>query len=157
MESSAFLPIFSKFNLALSKKFKGTFSADTSPSKLKTGEFFIINTDVSTGFGIHWLCVYKASSKKLQIFNSLGSPENARQLYQTIGFKIPGISVLHFNSTQVQSSNTHTCGLFCVYFLIHRLHNLDLSFDELLNDIFEESTSLNEEKVKLFCTEILNV
>ena len=35
------------------------------------------------------------------------------------------------------------------------MHNLDLSFEEILHDIFEEKTKINEEKVVLFCEEIL--
>jgi len=156
MESSAFLPIFLNFSPVISKKYKGTFSADNSPSRLKVNEFFIINTDISTGFGIHWLCVLKVSTKKLEIFNSLGSSNEARKLYEKIGLRIPGISIIRFNSTQVQSSETQTCGLFCVFFLIQRIHNMDLSFDEFLNDIFDEDVNSNEHKVTSFYKDILN-
>jgi hypothetical protein len=39
--------------------------------------------------------------------------------------------------------------------VFERMHNLDLSLEELLEDIFEETPSINEEKVKQFCENLL--
>ncbi len=35
------------------------------------------------------------------------------------------------------------------------MFNLDLPFDELLEDIFSDNNDLNETRVKLFCEQIL--
>ena len=42
-----------------------------------------------------------------------------------------------------------------LYFLFERLFNLDLTFDELLEDIFENNIDENEKKVTEFCQNIL--
>ena len=35
------------------------------------------------------------------------------------------------------------------------MHNLDLSFEELLEDIFSDNEDVNESKVSSFCDQIL--
>ena len=60
------------------------------------------------------------------------------------------INKIKFNVTQVQSSLSDTCGLFVLYFLIHRFHNQDLSFTDLVNDIFVKDVEKNESLVRNF-------
>jgi hypothetical protein len=66
-----------------------------------------------------------------------------------------GIKTLEFNETAFQSDNSDSCGLFVLYFIFERLHNFDLTFKTLLEEIFEESISINEERVAKFCESIL--
>jgi hypothetical protein len=40
--------------------------------------------------------------------------------------------------------------------MLFRMFNLDLNYDEILEDIFTENIVQNEEKVKKFCADILN-
>lgn len=154
METAEFRPIFAKFGSAVNKLYKGSYSSDNTPSSLKIREFFICNTDDSSGIGRHWMSVVKVSQNEIEIFNSLGADSEAKRLYEQIGLKLPNITKIHFNQTQVQSSSTATCGRFCIYFLIERTYNFDMDFDELLNDIFVESTEENEEKVATFFREM---
>lgn len=56
-----------------------------------------------------------------------------------------------FNETAFQESESDTCGLFALYFAIERMHNLDLSFEEILHDLFKTDKSHNEKKVQEFC------
>ena len=67
--------------------------------------------------------------------------------------KQKGIEQIKFNVTQVQSSESDTCGLFVLYFLIQRYHNKDLSFNEFMNEIFVFSQSENEKLVNTFATD----
>jgi hypothetical protein len=69
--------------------------------------------------------------------------------------KFKGIKTLEVNETAFQSDNSESCGLFVLYFLFERVHNFDLTFKVLLEDIFEENTSLNELKVIEFCKDLL--
>ena len=74
--------------------------------------------------------------------------KNNLQLY----CKFRGIKEIEFNETQFQSDFSDTCGLFTIYFIIERMFNLDLSFEELLFEIFDtENLDENEMKVKEFC------
>lgn len=150
MESSEFRPIFAKFSQTLNKLYKGSYSCDNTPNSLRNREFFIINTDSSAGLGRHWLCLVKISKQKVEIFNSLGTDDEAKQLYNNVCLKLPYVREAKFNLTQVQSSNTSTCGRFCIYFLIQRIFNFDIEFDELVNELFSDKTTENEERVEQF-------
>ena len=62
MESSEFSLFFSKFPGFL-KLFDGVYSFDKIPTQLKLNHFIICNTDVSSGEGKHWFCLYRSNKK----------------------------------------------------------------------------------------------
>ena len=148
MESPEFSEKLSNFP-EIKKYFEGIFSADNLPKKIKKNCFIICNTDVSTGPGKHWYCIVKLSSTILQCFDSLGI-DNTKKNFIVSNLKQKGIEQIKFNVTQVQSSESDTCGLFVLYFLIQRYHNKDLSFNELMNEIFVLSQTENEKLVNSF-------
>ena len=148
MESPEFSEKLSNFP-EIKKYFEGIFSADNLPKKIKKNCFIICNTDVSTGPGKHWYCIVKLSSTILQCFDSLGI-DNTKKNFIVSNLKQKGIEQIKFNVTQVQSSESDTCGLFVLYFLIQRYHNKDLSFNELMNEIFVLSQTENEKLVNNF-------
>ena len=53
----------------LGSRFKGTYSVDTVPIQ-KSG-MFIVNTDLSTGPGVHWVSVF-STAKNVYVFDSFG-------------------------------------------------------------------------------------
>ncbi len=59
---------------------------------------------------------------------------------------------LMVNTTALQPQESLLCGEFCIYFIVHRLFNADLEFDEFLNTMFTEDVNHNEDKVKEFMT-----
>lgn len=153
METSEFAPIFLKYK-SLHNLYKGSFSCDKTPTFLKTREFFICNTDTSDKPGRHWICFFKVSKTKIEVFNSLGANYEDKELYKKVCNKLSTITKVQFNVTQVQSSSSATCGHFCVYFVFKRAFNFDLSFDELLNDIFTDDLSENENRVSTFFSKL---
>lgn len=133
----------------LEKCFAGIYSSDTIPKNIKKNSFIICNTDTAQGRGIHWYCVLKIDPLALECFDSLGI-KNEKKEFLKKKFHFRNIDRIKFNTTQVQSSLSDTCGYFVLYFLIHRFHNKDLSFSEILNEIFVSSVEENENKVKDF-------
>ena len=129
--------------------FKGVFSINTLPTKLSTPSFLVCNFDTDVNPGSHWFCLFKNTKTKLDCFYSLGLNSEKLELIQKY-CKIEFATKITFNETQVQSNLTSTCGNFVLYFAFQRLHNLDLQFDELLNEIFEENIDNNEVKVANF-------
>ncbi len=138
----------------LNKHFLGIFSINTLPKTIKRNSFLICNTDTSNGLGKHWLCFSKTSSNCIECFDSLGINEHKKDLLNTY-CKFKNALKIEFNETQFQDSNSSTCGLFVIYFAIQRFHNLDLEFDELLEEIFVLKTEKNEIRVKTFLNEFL--
>jgi hypothetical protein len=137
----------------LKKHFKGIFSIDTLPKFLKFRHFLICNTDISTGSGLHWFVLIRNSKYGIECFDSLGISSNKKEQLEK-HCKFRGIKELEFNETQFQLSDSDTCGLFAIFYIFQRMHNLDMSFEEILEDIFNDSKIKNEEIVQQFCSNI---
>jgi hypothetical protein len=153
MQSSEFQKYFDS-SPVLKNHFIGVFSIDTLPKVIKYRKFCICNTDVQSGNGKHWICFVRTCKNSIELFDSLGIDDEKKSLISRFcKFKVNEIV---FNETQFQANFTSTCGLFVLYFIFERLFNLDFSFDEILNDIFDEDLMKNEEKVTQFCENILN-
>lgn len=151
MQSSDFLNYFEKFPF-LKQHFNGIYSIDTLPTKLPIKHFLICNTDFQKGEGIHWFCCVKTSSKFIEVFDSLGLNEIKQEKLKEFCKFQP--KTLHFNLNSFQSNSSSSCGQFCVYFIINRMFNLDLTFEELLNEIFTDDINQNEKTVIEFCKDL---
>ena len=154
MESSEFSICFAKFPI-ISKLFHGTCSIDTIPKTLKVRHFLICNTDLSSGNGKHWFCLLRTSRVEIECFDSLGITDEKKKIIVE-ALKIRGVQKLKLNRSPVQLPTTSTCGKFCVMFILERMHNFDMDFDELLNGIFSDDCSDNELALENFFNEIVN-
>ena len=133
----------------IQKRFQGIYSSDNLPKQIKKNSFIICNTDTSKGYGKHWYCIIKFEPSVLECFDSLGIDE-VKKKFLSDHFHLRHVSKIKFNVSQVQSSSSSTCGKFVLFFLINRFHNKDLNFSDLLNEIFTNSQSENEQKVESF-------
>jgi len=128
--------------------FCGIFASDNVPKKLKNHGFIIVNTDVKSGPGKHWYAVVRLGDV-LECFDSLGvTPQRKHFLYSHFTFR--GLKHITFNITPVQPITSTQCGEFVLYYLFERYHNLDYNFDDLLNVIFVEEESNNNDNVLVF-------
>lgn len=133
---------------SLKPNFDGVFSINTIPKVLKKRHFIFCNTDLNTQSGSHWQCLLRNDKDQLEYFDSLGiTSDKLNWLAENCSLKAKTIK---FNKTQVQLDTTDTCGRFCIYFIFYRLHNLDLSFHNVINDIFVNNCLKNENKVNSF-------
>ena len=89
----------------------------------------------------------------MEIFDSLAI-DNIKLEALKKNLKFKGIQNIHINETPVQKENSDSCGLFVVYYIWHRMYNLDLSYDEMLEQSFSTNKELNEVTVKQFCEAI---
>ena len=151
MEGTEFQKYFEHFPF-LKQYFVGTFAIDTIPKTLKNNHFLVFNSDTSDKKGQHWLCLYK-EHKVIFCFDSIGIDNAKKDLLQKY-CTIKGVREINFNETQFQLLTSETCGKFVVYFLIQRAYNRDLTFKDLLEEIFTENPSQNEIKVESFFQKI---
>lgn len=132
------------------RHFLGTFMIDELPLiKRKIGEhnFAIINTAPSESPGRHWFTLYRASGREYEIFDPLGFPSLADH---RIFSEFEGN--FSYNRTSVQSRNSSACGQFCITFAVHRIYNIDVSLDLLLNELFvTRNLKQNENFAVSFC------
>ena len=125
--------------------FIGVFSADEI-HLLKLKQFpccFIVNTSESNiSFG-HWIAV-KCSNTRIEIFDSLGGkPSNWGHYPKDLLKFFTHYSYSHnfLISPQLQSTKSHLCGLYCLYFIFFRSRK---PFDKLLRP-FSKNFALNDQ------------
>ena len=99
------------------------------------------------------MCFARTSKTCIELFDSLGIDEEKKSLITR--FAKFNVNEIIFNETQFQSNTSSTCGLFVLYFIFERFFNLDVTFEDLLIDIFDINLAKNEETVKDFCEQIL--
>lgn len=128
--------------------YKSVYSIDEIPNTLKVRQFIICNLSKKSEPGTHWIAIVRSDKKIYEVFNSLGY-ENLDTLLPYMRLKIKADVV--FNEEAFQLSDSTTCGLFCIYFIVHRVLNYDMHFDHLLQDIFVLDKEINEKKVITFC------
>ena len=138
----------------LNKFFDGVFASDKIPRKIQVSHFIVVNTDPSGSIGQHWYALYRHDKNIIECFDSLGIDDSKKKFLKK-SFVNQRVKELLFNTTQVQDLTTTTCGEFVLYFLFKRMHNQDLDYDMLLNEIFCLDTTINEEKVKFFFENII--
>ena len=155
MQSTQFEKYFNFFPY-LKKYYVGTFAIDKIPLNLKQHHFFVFNSDTSDQSGQHWLCCYK-EDKIIYCFDSIGIDEQKKQMLESFFKHFKGVKEIHFNETQFQTSTSATCGQFTIYFLVQKSFNKDLSFQELLEEIFQKDSTKNELLVKHFFDKVFEI
>ncbi len=106
--------------------------------------FSIFLDSVASGSGVHWFVLHRRSSDLYEVFDSLGTTAAyVKKVLRRKGF-------CDFNVTRLQSSSSKNCGKFCLYFIIERYFNLDLSYDELLLSAFSTNLEENENCIHNF-------
>lgn len=104
-------------------RFLGVFSADEAPARLPNNLAsypcaYVVNTDVSSEPGRHWVACFASSpSSVVEFFDSYGKPPWA---YPNIRFPVVQRRVLRAFTTSFQSPNSLVCGHYCVYYLCCR-------------------------------------
>lgn len=106
----------------------------------------IVNTDISSKPGQHWVAYYLNSPSDYEFFDSFGLTPAHYQFKLNFPEKL--------NSTSFQSDFSNTCGQFCLYYL----HQKSLGFS--LNDIITSFSKLNlrwnDKLVRKFLSRISN-
>ena len=123
--------------------FRGVFASDTlPPARLIRCNFLIVNTDVSSGSGKHWvLIVINKPGTAYEWFDSLGkSPMDYSATlhdYMTQQGSQPFI----MNSKRIQSASSEHCGYFCLYVADKRCSGELL--DTVMNDFSSDAGQLD--------------
>ena len=149
MLNSEILDYFEKIP-CLKNNFLGVFSIDNFPQKLNERCCFISNTSKSNEIGSHWISFIKSEKKTIEIFDSLGTKID----YLRPFLKFTGNPTILYNDCAFQSVTSNTCGYFAITFLIERSFNLDLKFQELLAEVFNKNSEINEKIVVDFCNNL---
>lgn len=103
-------------------KFQGVFTQDKYI--FKPNKFVIINTDVSSGDGIHWICMM-TTNKVCYIFDSYGRLTQNILKHVVKELKKKKIKIIEFDRDVNQSDDSVICGHKCIsMFVIIKKHGI---------------------------------
>jgi hypothetical protein len=125
------------------KNFKGVYPLDKIPNINKGS--IIINTDVSSGPGKHWVAI-TINSRNSEYFDSFGLPPIHVHIIKFLN-KFDGYC---YNNITLQNINSTTCGNYCVVYVSLRCRGY--KYNQIL-EIFNKNTLVNDKIV----TEILKL
>jgi hypothetical protein len=122
------------------KSTKGVFPIDKLPTNIYPYKMLLMNTDPAFLPGKHWVCMFIPNNGPSEFFDSIG--KNPYQYSKKI-VDFLGDTYL-YNTVRLQPHNSDTCGLYCLYFLYHRIRNF--SFMDILSS-FKKDLEYNDEIV----------
>ena len=121
------------------RAFEGVYASDQLkqiPKPLTLPATYVINEDLSTRPGTHWIALFLDNDGTADYFDSYGLP--------------PIKPIVHFikrisqrqsipNKIQLQSFKSQTCGPFCIFYLIKRHEGFTL--EKMINAFFTTNPS----------------
>ena len=116
------------------RHFRGVFSRDTLPNRIRKVECGIINLDSQIGPGTHWVC-YRNIDKYCEYFDPFGLiMSNEIRLYLSTSGK-----QIVYSGDEIQERDSVLCGYWCLFYLNERqkgngiidvIHNAEFSFKD---------------------------
>lgn len=133
--------------------FSGVVAIDEIPRNIKVRHFIVCNLSPAHLSGSHWLIILRKSNSVLEIFNSLGT--SSLDFFRPY-FNFQREFQINFNKECFQSDTSNKCGYFCIYFIVFRILNYDMDFQDVLEDIFYTRDLIkNDEIVSQFSNNLL--
>ena len=88
---------------------------------------YIVNSDLSSQKGHHWLAFYFDKNKNGYFFDSYGnSPQRYGQVF--VNFLFQNAIKYQYNSSKLQNDHSDVCGQYCVLFLMLKAREHSMSY-----------------------------
>ena len=119
------------------KHFRGIYSKDVLPDRIKRNEVGIINLDSQIGPGTHWV-VYRNNKNGSEYFDSFGliMPNEVMKYLMISGKQI------FYSGDEIQERDSVLCGYWCLYYLLERQKGVPI-----LNVIHNTKFDINNQTV----------
>ena len=104
---------------------------------------FIVNTDESSLPGTHWFAIYIPKTGPIEYFDSFGRQPEEKEVKYFI--KINNRRVI-YNSKLLQSSESITCGHFCIFYLLFRNRGYTM---KMFTKFFNDNRDFNDKQISL--------
>lgn len=118
--------------------FRGVVSRDTLPTDVPFPSVFVVNTDVSSRPGEHWVAIILNSPRHGVFFDSFGRrPEKELEHFMN-----SNVERYDFFDVQIQSTSSALCGLFVLAFLLSYLC-MAMSLNDF-KTLFDRNLSVND-------------
>ena len=125
---------------ALTKSsFRGVYASDqlrALPKPLHLPASYVINEDIASEKGSHWVVLYINEHRKAEYFDSYGEPpiKPIQRFIRRLTW-----SPSTRNNVQLQNFNTQTCGPFCLLYLVRKAQGYSL--ENMIQTYFTTNTS----------------
>ncbi len=130
--------------LSKTKTFIGTYPRDMLPKQVPWPCSLIINTDVASEPGQHWIAVFINDEGFGEYMDSYGFPPLYEEFYYFFNNCTTGYI---FNRKQLQCLTCVTCGDYCVVFIIMRTNGI--TFNEFFR-LFTNNQLQNDILIKKY-------
>ena len=119
------------------KHFRGIYSKDVLPDRIKRNEVGIINLDSQIGPGTHWVA-YRNNKNGSEYFDSFGliMPNEVMKYLMISGKQI------FYSGDEIQERDSVLCGYWCLYYLLERQKGVPI-----LNVIHNTKFDINNQNV----------
>jgi len=129
--------------------FKGAFSADTIPTfSPKSLNAFIVNTDVSSKPGDHWVAFVIDEQDNCIYFDSFGIQIICLSMLEALDRM--AIPYYKYNCKEIQPLHSENCGWYAIAYIISFCFKIP--YDDFL-DLFSESDKRNND---IICYEFIS-
>jgi len=105
----------------LLRKFGGVYARDCLPHEPSADFFYICNTAPSTHPGVHWVLIYRNSSRHVEYFDSLGSRPIHQDIEAFLGDEYYTVT------GQTQDSWSSLCGHYCLFYISLRVRGMPMN------------------------------
>ncbi len=129
----------------------GVFPLDKIPSPKSRPECLVVNLDTHDKPGSHWVAMHINQDGFGELFDSYGRYPVKKEVKKYLNSYSED---WNFNSTQIQSLISSTCGQYCIYFLYQRVRGVSMSD---IVDVFSNDLNANDSIVSEWVNRTFNV
>ena len=105
------------------ERFRGIYPIDLIPENLPSKSIIIVNQDTSNQKGSHWVVIHYTSDAIVEYFDSVGKPPKL----EVQNLLLSQDMMYMYNNRRLQSYNTYTCGLFCLFYSYYSCRGVNLN------------------------------
>ena len=105
------------------ERFRGIYPIDLIPKNLPSKSIIIVNQDTSNQKGSHWVVIHYTSDAIVEYFDSVGKPPKL----EVQNLLLSQDMMYMYNNRRLQSYNTYTCGLFCLFYSYYSCRGVNLN------------------------------
>ncbi len=123
------------------------------PTVLRRPRLYIVNTDVSSSPGKHWVTFYFPKRGPAEFFDPIGhEPEYYHRRFRNV--LLANGSTYIYNGRRLQGVGSIVCGQFCLYYAYHRCNGSTMG--TIVNQFSGTDLTYNNEKVVSFYDTLRN-
>jgi len=113
-----------KSDVSINRIYGGMYPRDKLPQVVyKKPIIYIVNTDLSSGKGMHWVCIFIGVNDILEYWDSFGFDIRHREIKK---FVTDNSKRYIYNNLVLQPVFSETCGYFCLFYARKKSRGLSM-------------------------------